>query len=67
MLLLSTKTNNKIVRTDERTDGQVVCKIVFSITFNISFWCSKERSRREDPFEHQKCLSENIIVDLRIV
>ena len=67
MLLLSTKTNNKIVRTDERTGGQVVCKIVFSITFNVSFWCSKEPSHREDSFEHQKCLSENIIVDLRIV
>ena len=61
------KLNNKIVRTDERTDGQVVCKIVFSITFNVSFWCSKEPSHREDPFEHQKCLSEKIIVDLRIV
>ena len=67
MLLLSTKTNNKIVRTDERTDGQVVCKIVFSITFNVSFWCSKEPSHRGDSFEHQKCLSENIKVDLRIV
>ena len=63
MLLLSTKTNNKIVRTDERTDGRVVCKIVFSITLNVSFWCSKEPSQREDSFEHQKCLSENIIVD----
>ena len=59
MLLLSTKTNNKIVRTDER----VVCKIVFSITFDVSFWCSKEPSHREDSFEHQNCLSENIIVD----
>ena len=67
MLLLSTKTNNKIVRTDERTDGQVVCKIVFSIIMNVRFWCSKEPSYREDSFEHQKCLSENIIVDLRIV
>ena len=55
MLLLSTKTNNKIVRTDEWTDGWVVCKIVFSITFNVSFWCSKEPSHREDSFEHQKC------------
>ena len=44
MLLLSMKTNNKIVRTDEQTDGQVVCKIVFSITFNVRFWCSKEPS-----------------------
>ena len=44
-----------------------MCKIVFSITFNVSFWCSKEPSHREDPFEHQKCLSENIIVELRIV
>ena len=35
MLLLSTKTNNKIVLTDERTDGRAVCKIVFSITFNV--------------------------------
>ena len=43
MLLLSTKTNNKIVQTGERTDGRAVCKIVFSITFNVSFWCSKER------------------------
>ena len=38
MLILSTKTNNKIVQTDERTDGRAVCKIVFSITFNVSFW-----------------------------
>ena len=38
MLLLSTRTNNKIVLTDERTDGRAACKIVFSITFNISFW-----------------------------
>ena len=54
MLLLSTKTNNKIVQTDERSDGRVVCKIVFSITFNfVSFWCSKEPSHREDSFEHQ--------------
>ena len=67
MLLLSTKTNNKIVRTDERTDGRVVCKIIFSITFNVSFWCSKEPSHHEDSFEHQKCLSENIKVDLRII
>ena len=35
MLLLSTRTNNKIVLTDERTDGRTVCKIVFSITFNV--------------------------------
>ena len=47
MLLLSSKTNNKIVQTDERTDGQVVCKIVFSITFNVSVWCSKEPSHLE--------------------
>ena len=60
MLLLSTKTNDKIVRTDEQTDGQVVCKIVFSIAFNVSFWCSKEPSHREDSFEHQKCLPEII-------
>ena len=66
MLLLSMKTNNEIVRTDERTDGQVVCKIVFSITLNVSFWCSKEPSHCEDSFEHQKFLSENIIVDLFI-
>ena len=35
MLLLNTKTNtcNKTVRTDERTEGRMVCKIVFSITF----------------------------------
>ena len=44
-----------------------MCKIVFSITFNVSFWYSKEPSHREDSFEHQKCLSENITVDLRIV
>ena len=44
----------------------MVCKIVFSITFNVSFWCSKEPSHCEDSFEHQKCLSENIIVDLFI-
>ena len=67
MLLLSTKKNNKIIRTDERTYGRVVCKIVFSITFNVSFWCSKEPSHREDPFAHQKCVSENIIVDLCIL
>ena len=67
MLLLSTKTNNKIVRTDERTDGRVVCKIYFSITFNVSFCCSKEPSHRKDSFEHQKCLSENIKVDLHII
>ena len=58
---------NVIVWTDEWTDGRVVCKIVFSITFNVRFWCSKEPSHREDSFEHQKCLSENIIVDLRII
>ena len=67
MLLLSTKKNNKIVRTDERTYGRVVCKIVFSITFNVSLWCSKEPSHREDSFAHQKCVYENIIVDLRII
>ena len=67
MLLLSTKKNNKVVRTDERTYGRVVCKIVFSITFNVSFWCSKEPSHREDSFAHQKCVFENIIVDLRII
>ena len=44
-----------------------MCKIVFSITFNVSFWCSKEPSHREDSFEHQTCLSENIKVDLRII
>ena len=66
MLLLSTKTNNKIVRTGERTDGRVLCKIVFSITFKC-FWCSKEPSYREDSFGHQKCVSENIIVYLRII
>ena len=42
-----------------------MCKIVFSITFDVSFWCSKEPSHREDSFAHQKCVSENIIVDLR--
>ena len=35
MLLPSTKTNNNIVRTDEQTDGRVVCKILFSITFKV--------------------------------
>ena len=44
-----------------------MCKIVFSFTYNVRFWCSKEPSHREDSFEHQKCLSENIIVDLRII
>ena len=63
MLLLSTKTNNIIVQ----TYGQMVYKIVFSITFNVSFWCSKEPSHHKDSFEHQKCLLENIIVDLRII
>ena len=63
MLLLNTKTNNKFVR----TDGGVVCKIVFSITFNVSFGCSKEPSHREDSFLALKCLSENVIVDLRII
>ena len=58
---------NVIVRTNEWTDGQVVCKIVFSITFNVRFWCSKEPSHREDSFKHQKCVSENIIVDLCII
>ena len=55
------KHEKKIVRTDERTYGRVVCKIVFSVTFNVSFWCSKEPSHREDSFAHQKCASENII------
>ena len=67
MLFLSTKTNNKIVRTDEQTDGRVVCKIVLCTTVNVSFWCSKEPSHREDSFEQQKCLSENLIVDLRSI
>ena len=67
MLLLSTKTNNKIVRTGKGTDGRVVCKTVFSMTFKVSFWCSKEPSHCEDSFEHQKCLSENIIVDLLFI
>ena len=44
----------------------MVSKIVFSITFNVCFWCSKEPSHHEDSFEHQKCLAEYIIVDLRI-
>ena len=44
-----------------------MCKIVFSITFNVSFWCSKEPSHREDSFAHQKCVYENIIVDLGII
>ena len=64
MLLLSTKTNNKIVRTDERTDGRVVYKIVFYITFNVS---AQKNRLIVKTFEHQKCLSENIIVDLRII
>ena len=67
MLLLSIKTHNKIVLTDQQTDRQVVCKIVFSISFNVTFWCSKEPSHREDSFEYQICLSENIIVDLRVI
>ena len=41
--------------------------MIFSFTYNVRFWCSKEPSHREDSFEHQKCLSENIIVDLRII
>ena len=45
----------------------MVCKIVFSITFNVSFWCSKEPSLSEDSFAHQKCVYENILVDLRII
>ena len=53
MLLLSTKTENKIVRTDKRTDGRLVCNIVFSITFKVSFWCSKETSHCEDSFEQK--------------
>ena len=53
--------NNKIIRTFERPDGRGMCKIVLSITFNVISWCSKEPSHREDSFEHQKCLSENII------
>ena len=44
-----------------------MCKIVFSIAFNVSFWCSKEPSHREDSFEHQNFLSENIMVDLRTI
>ena len=44
-----------------------MCKIVFSITFDVSFWCSKEPSHREDSFAHQKSVSKNIIVDLRII
>ena len=67
MLLLSTKTNNKFVLNDERTDERAMCKIVFSITFNVSFWCSKEPSHHEDSFAHQKCVSENIIVDFCII
>ena len=42
MLLPSTKTNNKIVRTDKQTDGRVVFKIVFSITFKV-FGAQKNR------------------------
>ena len=41
--------------------------MIFSFTYNVRFWCSKEPSHREDSFEHQKCLSENIIVDLIII
>ena len=44
-----------------------MCKILFSITLDLSFWCSKEPSHREDSFAHQKCVSENIKVDLRII
>ena len=55
MLLLSTKTNNKIVRTDERTDSRVAqvqirkfYELKFVIIFlpiNLNvFGCSKEPS-----------------------
>ena len=56
MLLLSTKTNYKIVQTDERTDGQValvqirklfelkIVIIFLPINLNICFGCSKEPS-----------------------
>ena len=57
----------KIIKLYGLTDGRVVCKTVFSITFNVSFCCSKQPSHREDSFEHQTCLSENIKVDLRII
>ena len=67
MLLLSTKKKIKLYGlTNGQTDGWCV-KLYFSITFNASFWCSKEPSHREDSFEHQKCLSKNIIVNLRMI
>ena len=47
-------------------DGWCV-KLYFLSLLTQFFWCSKEPSHREDSFEHQKCLSENIIVDLRII
>ena len=40
MLLLSTRTNNKIVLTDERTDGRAVCKIFYH--FKRKFLAPKE-------------------------
>ena len=42
MILLSTKTNSKIVRTDERTDGRVLCKIVFLSLLSV-FGTQKNR------------------------
>ena len=65
--VLSMKTNYKIVRTYERTDGRVVCKIVFSITFNVSFLMLKRIVSSWRLFWAQNCLSENAIGDLRIV
>ena len=47
------------------TDGW--CVKLYFLSLNARFWCSKEPSHREDSFEHQKCLSENIIVDLHII
>ena len=66
MLLLSTK-KKLYGLTNGHMDRRVVCKIVFSIMFNVIFWCAKEPSHREDSFAHQKCVSENIIIDLRII
>ena len=43
MLLLSTKTINKIVRTDERTDGQVCAKLYFLSLLTYVFGAQKNR------------------------
>ena len=63
MLLLSPK---KIIKLYGLTNGHMDGWCV-KLYFLSSFWCSKEPSHREDSFAHQKCVSENIIVDLRII